>query len=68
MLMNYELNKNINIFPGRVSCLSYNFSFKSNYFAKSQVGGEGGGGVGPTNIFPRFVHDMYNVQSYNVFV
>lgn len=53
--MNYELNKNINIFPGRVSCLSYNFSFKSNYFAKSQVGG---GVLGPTNIFPRFVHDM----------
>lgn len=66
MLMNYELNKVINIFPGWVSCLSFDFFCKSNYFAKSREGG--GGVVGPTNIFPRFVHDMYNVQSYNVFV
>lgn len=55
MLMNYELNKVVNIFPGWVSCRSFDFFCKSNYFAKSR---EGGGVVGPTNIFPRFVHDM----------
>lgn len=65
MLMNYELNKVVNIFPGWDSCRSFDFSV--NPITLLIPGGEGGV-VGPTNIFPRFVHDMYNVQSYNVFV